>query len=113
MTKIMVMEVNGLAIGLLKLKRFYRIVAVDDLEEFTKNVRAAILLRIKDDKNAKFLTDSQQATLLKNISIRFVDTGLTEYPETEAEQAALYDKHVFSVECGEVPQEKEDTLVTT
>lgn len=93
MTKIMLMTVTGgdsdLSVG-----PWRRIVSVEDELEFIAQMRIFALQEIKQElaKDPSPVDDDIQAAILRSLKIRLTDTGLTEYPESHAEQAALYER---------------------
>ena len=69
-----------------------RLVSVEDEVAFLGQLRAIALKEIIDAMaEDKQPMDSEiQAEILRSLKVHLKDTGLTEFPESDAEQAALY-----------------------
>jgi len=89
---IMLLSVTGIP------EPWQRIVAVEDETEFLGHLRAIALKETVDaltDSNEPLLDEEKadvQADILRNLRIHLKDTGLTEFPESDAEQQALYER---------------------
>jgi hypothetical protein len=91
--KVMMLVVTGVA-GAHSVGPWRRIVSVEDEVEFLGMMRAVAMKEIVDALNAApvpgLMNDDVQAELLKALRLKLIDTGLTEYPDTEQGQAELY-----------------------
>ena len=89
MARIMLLTVTGGAKDFV-VGPWRRIVSVQDEIEFLGTMRAIALKEIIDAINLKQVPEDIQAEMLRSLKLRLTDTGLTEFPESETEQAALY-----------------------
>jgi hypothetical protein len=87
--KIMLLIVTGGA-GEYTVGPWQRIVSVPDEIEFISTMRAVALKELITAINLNQVPEDMQAALLKSLKVKLVDTGLSAYPESEAEQVALY-----------------------
>jgi len=94
MRRIMLLEAEG-GNAHFKMEPFKRIVEVyGDHIQFLGQLRVAALLEIQDflEKNPTLNTSDMQAELLRSVKFSLKETGLNEYPESEAERKAIIER---------------------
>ena len=88
-TKVMVLEVTGGCVEDFVFTPIYRIVEVIDPTEFIGRIRARILLRLIEYAQKGVLPEDKIDKMMITVKVKLYDTGLTSYPETPEEEAAL------------------------
>jgi hypothetical protein len=70
---------------------YLKLVSVEDPVQFLGLMRLQIMqAQIEKLSKAPALPDDAQAEILRTLKVKLYETGLNEYPETDAEVEALY-----------------------
>ena len=70
----------------------YRIAEVTDEVEYIGRVRARIIKALIDEAHQGTFPGENIDQILRTLKVKLFDTGLTEFPETEVEHAALFER---------------------
>lgn len=89
--KLYLLTVRG-GVGDIILGPHRRLVEVADPIEYIAAVRMRTLQEIVETINNKEVSDDVQAELIRSLRVNLRDTGLTTFPDTPEEQAALFEK---------------------